>query len=181
MDGANNRRLVLPIGYRFCPNDEDLVNFYLTKKAFGEPVFPNIIPDINFFQNHPSSFPEGGRFFLEKRYFFSITRRPVLVNMHEQIAASSGYWRTKGRTKEIVISGNDQLIGIKNMFVFWEGRDTIQTKTNWVMHEFRLTHRTTPNQLQVADWAVYRLFQEKNKRAEGSDEESSRRNDTDTP
>ncbi|KAK7257113.1 hypothetical protein RIF29_30843 [Crotalaria pallida] len=58
---------------------------------------------------------------------------------------------------------------------------TLQTKTKWVMHEFRLARHETPDLLQVADWAVYRLFEDKSKSEEGSDEKSSKKNNDDAP
>ncbi|KAK7257115.1 hypothetical protein RIF29_30845 [Crotalaria pallida] len=172
MTGANDR-ILIPVGFRFSPKDEDLVNLYLKKKAFGEQVPPNVIQDIDVFQSDPSLLPRGGKLFLDEKFGFTKTRRPILINMHEQITAGSGYWRTEERTEEIIVSGNDKLVGIKNTFVFWEGNGTLQTKTKWVMHEFRLVNHTTPTMPKVSDWAVYRVFEDKFMEEEDSDTEPS--------
>ncbi|KAK7289965.1 hypothetical protein RIF29_04036 [Crotalaria pallida] len=178
MTGVNDRNLA-PAGFRFSPKDEDLVNLYLKKKAFGEQVPHNVIQDMDVFQNNPSFLPGGGKLFLDVKFGFNKTRRPVLVNMHEQIAAGLGYWRTEERTEKIIVYGNDKLIGIKNTFVFWEGNGTLQTKTKWVMHEFRLVNHTTLTMLKVSDWAVYRVFEDKIMGEEDSDEEPSTDDDDD--
>ena len=47
----------LPVGYRFCPTDEELVEHYLKRKAFDLPLPASVIPDFDVFLTDPSAFP----------------------------------------------------------------------------------------------------------------------------
>lgn len=57
-DENGNVRL-LP-GYKFDPTDEILVNFYLKRRAFSQPLPFHIILDFNVFQTEPWGLPGGG-------------------------------------------------------------------------------------------------------------------------
>ncbi|KAK4279317.1 hypothetical protein QN277_011115 [Acacia crassicarpa] len=67
-----NGGIKLPIGYYFCPTDEEFVIHYLNRKAFSHPLPASVIPDVNVFAAHPRrllgpSFPPN--LFLRSHYF----------------------------------------------------------------------------------------------------------------
>jgi hypothetical protein len=55
--------LDLPIGYRFCPEDDELITHYLKNKLLGRPLSANIIRDIDLYEYDPDELPIGVFFF----------------------------------------------------------------------------------------------------------------------
>lgn len=43
-----------PIGYRFCPTDEELLVYYLRNKILNLPLPCNVIKDVDLYKIHPS-------------------------------------------------------------------------------------------------------------------------------
>ena len=88
-------------------------------------------------------------------YFFCHKDMKYPTGMRTNRATKEGYWKATGRDREIfkqpaaAANKNDkQLVGMKKTLVFYMGRAPKGTKTNWVMHEFRLhanLHNDHPN------------------------------------
>ncbi|KAH7577156.1 hypothetical protein JRO89_XS01G0213800 [Xanthoceras sorbifolium] len=135
----------LPIGYRFRPTDEELVVHYLKRKAFGLPLPASVIPHFDVFQAHPWALPGDLK---EKRYFFG-KRNGNVGGKNCKIGAGSGYWKYIGKDRQIVGSGgNREAVGLRKTLVFCEGkRAHHETKTRWVMHEYRLIMGTASTNL----------------------------------
>jgi len=47
----------LPIGFRFCPTDQELLLHYLKNKAFAQQLPASVIPETDIFQTHPCLLP----------------------------------------------------------------------------------------------------------------------------
>ncbi|KAK4279310.1 hypothetical protein QN277_011108 [Acacia crassicarpa] len=65
-----NGGINLPIGYCFCPTNEELVIHYLNRKAFSHPLPASVISDDDVFAAHPHRLPDVVDS-KEMRYFFS--------------------------------------------------------------------------------------------------------------
>ncbi|KAI4348355.1 hypothetical protein L6164_009088 [Bauhinia variegata] len=159
-----NGGLKLPIGYRFCPTDEELVIHYLKRKALAQPLPASVIPEFDVLQTDPRGLPGVGDL-KERRYFFSNRRDHAYGNISRR-AAGSGYWKYTGKDKKIVVSASNKLVGIRKTLVFCEGKRSHVTNFRWIMHELRLVVSASasyPCQMSVSDWAVYRIFQKKRK------------------
>lgn len=71
-------------------------------------------------------------------YFFSPRDRKYPKGVRPNRAAASGYWKATGTDKPIYTNMGVRQIGVKKTLVFYEGRAPKGTKTNWIMHEYRL-------------------------------------------
>ena len=71
-------------------------------------------------------------------YFFSPRDRKYPNGIRPNRAAGSGYWKATGTDKPILAPGGAHCLGVKKALVFYKGRPPKGTKTNWIMHEYRL-------------------------------------------
>lgn len=151
----------LPIGFRFHPTDEELVVHYLKRKALSFPLPASVIPEFDVFLTNPWDLPGDVK---ERRYFFSSGKG--FGNKCRRVTGC-GYWKAIGKGIQIVASGSSRAVGMKRTLVFYEGKLGAGTRTQWVMHEYRLVGLgTAPSSTQkcveeMEDWVVYRVFQKR--------------------
>ncbi|CAL9120457.1 unnamed protein product [Musa acuminata var. zebrina] len=169
---ARHGALRLPPGFRFHPTDEELVVQYLRTKVFSCPLPASIIPDINLSNFDPWDLPGGCE---EERYFFNLREAKYTKGSRSNRAARSGYWKATGKDKQITSSRGSQVVGMKKVLVFYQGKPPTGAKTDWIMHEYRLTgpdttacifpQRKNSSQSCVAvpsgDWVLCRIFKKK--------------------
>ncbi|CAD6266725.1 unnamed protein product [Miscanthus lutarioriparius] len=134
-DGNEDDDLVFP-GFRFHPTDQELVGFYLKRKV-------------------------------EKKGFsFDIIRRSISTSMtlgssknsiRPNRVTGSGFWKATGIDKPIH-DGAAEHIGLKKSLVYYRGSAGRGTKTDWMMHEFRLpsTELVEPHDAEI--WTICRIF-----------------------
>lgn len=70
-------------------------------------------------------------------FFFSPRDRKYPNGARPNRAAGSGYWKATGTDKPILSSDGSQCLVVKKALVFYK-RVPNCTKTDWVMHEYRL-------------------------------------------
>lgn len=86
----------------------------------------------------------GKAIFGEKEwYFFSPRDRKYPNGSRPNRVAGSGYWKATGTDKIITTEGRK--VGIKKALVFYVGKAPKGTKTNWIMHEYRLLDSSRKN------------------------------------
>ncbi|KAE8037171.1 hypothetical protein FH972_009784 [Carpinus fangiana] len=130
----------LPTGYRFCPDDVELIRFYLKPKVFNNPLPPNQIIDLDIYLYSPDIFAEatskqyGGE---TKMYFFTPRYRKYPNGNRPNRAAGDGFWRPIAAKKQVKDSTNT-VIGFKQTLTFYKGKSPEGHKTNWNMHEYRI-------------------------------------------
>lgn len=79
-------------------------------------------------------------------YFFSPRDRKYPNGARPNRATVSGYWKATG-TDKAIYSGT-KYVGVKKALVFYKGRPPKGTKTDWIMHEYRLSDsRPRPKKL----------------------------------
>jgi hypothetical protein len=71
-------------------------------------------------------------------YFFSPRDRKYPNGIRPNRAAGSGYWKATGTDKPIHDAATGEGVGVKKALVFYKGRPPRGSKTNWIMHEYRL-------------------------------------------
>nr|XP_043614308.1 NAC domain-containing protein 83-like [Erigeron canadensis] len=131
----------MPIGYRFCPTDEEIIIHYLRPKVFNFPLPATVIHHHHhhLFTHHPAHLPGNPK---EKRYFFCKTSD---TTQQYSLNIPSGYWKpivNNNTHKLILASGCNHPIGFKKSFVFFEFSDHRKsgTRTPWILHQFRLLY-----------------------------------------
>ncbi|TVU14824.1 hypothetical protein EJB05_38317 [Eragrostis curvula] len=133
----------LPPGFRFHPRDDELVLDYLCRKLSGTGgggvAYGGIaMVDVDLNKCEPWELPEeafvGGR----EWYFFSLHDRKYATGQRTNRATRTGYWKATGKDRPIRRRGAGGVVGMRKTLVFYQGRAPRGSKTEWVMHEFRV-------------------------------------------
>uniref|UniRef100_A0A0E0LPX2 NAC domain-containing protein n=1 Tax=Oryza punctata TaxID=4537 RepID=A0A0E0LPX2_ORYPU len=158
-ESEEETRLELPPGFRFHPTDEEVVTYYLTRKAQDRSFSCVVIADVNLNNCEPWDLPGKAKMGEKEWFFFCHKDRKYPTGMRTNRATASGYWKATGKDKEI-FRGRGLLVGMKKTLVFYMGRAPRGEKTPWVMHEYRLEGKLPANLPRSAkdEWAVCRVF-----------------------
>ncbi|WOL18031.1 hypothetical protein Cni_G26824 [Canna indica] len=157
--------LNLPPGFRFHPTDEELVVHYLCRKVAGQGLPVPIIAEVDLYRFDPWQLPDKALFGQKEWYFFTPRDRKYPNGMRPNRAAGMGYWKATGADKPITPKGCKRTVGIKKALVFYAGKAPRGTKTDWIMHEYRMADANrSPNKgsLRLDDWVLCRLYNKKN-------------------
>ncbi|XP_074311061.1 NAC domain-containing protein JA2L-like [Silene latifolia] len=150
-------QLRLPPGFRFYPTDEELFVQYLCRKVAGHHFSLQLIAEIDLYKFDPWVLPSMAIFGEKEWYFFSPRDRKYPNGSRPNRVAGSGFWKATGTDKVITTQG--RRVGIKKALVFYIGKAPKGTKTNWIMHEYRLTE---PNRKigssKLDDWVLCRIY-----------------------
>ncbi|GJS41224.1 NAC domain-containing protein 72-like protein [Tanacetum coccineum] len=150
-------QLGLPPGFRFYPTDEELLVQYLCRKVAGHDFRLQIIADIDLYKFDPWELPSKAMFGEKEWYFFSPRDRKYPNGSRPNRVAGSGYWKATGTDK--VITTNGRRVGIKKALVFYVGKAPKGNKTNWIMHEYRLSDpQRKIGSSRLDDWVLCRIY-----------------------
>jgi len=172
---VKNGVLKLPPGFRFHPTDEELVMQYLKRKVLCFPLPASIIPEVDVCKADPWDLPGEQA---QERYFFSTREAKYPNGNRSNRATVSGYWKATGKDKPIVLAANSRMInknihnqsqqvvvGMKKTLVFYRGKPPHGSRTDWIMHEYRLANTHSINndltQSSMQDWVLCRIFLKK--------------------
>lgn len=164
-------------GFRFHPTDEELVGFYLRRKVDKKAIGTELIKSIDIYKHSPWDLPNAGNNLGEKEWYFFCKRgRKYKNSIRPNRVTGSGFWKATGIDKAIYSHGGqgNHCIGLKKTLVYYKGNAGKGTKTEWMMHEFRLPNSqsslsyhhtsifgtiTTNNKVQEAEiWTLCRIF-----------------------
>ncbi|EOA17097.1 hypothetical protein CARUB_v10005353mg [Capsella rubella] len=150
-------QLSLPPGFRFYPTDEELLVQYLCRKVAGYHFSLQVIGDIDLYKFDPWDLPSKALFGEKEWYFFSPRDRKYPNGSRPNRVAGSGYWKATGTDK--IITADGRRVGIKKALVFYAGKAPKGTKTNWIMHEYRLIeHSRSHGSSKLDDWVLCRIY-----------------------
>ncbi|EEF39764.1 NAC domain-containing protein, putative [Ricinus communis] len=132
----------MPVGYRFMPNDEELVN-YLKHKVEGFPLPLGLVHDVDIYKFHPHELTGKYELIGEREWYFFTPRNRISPDgSRPSRKASNGYWKPTGSEKEI--PNEKSPVGVRMSLDYYEFSNTeIQkrkqssgTRTDWKMHEY---------------------------------------------
>ncbi|GER32906.1 NAC domain-containing protein [Striga asiatica] len=163
MVGKNNSSL--PPGFRFHPTDEELIMYYLRYQATSRPCPFSIIPEVDIYKFDPWELPDKAEFGESEWYFFTPRDRKYPNGVRPNRAAVSGYWKATGTDKSIY--SVSKYVGIKKALVFYKGRPPKGIKTDWIMHEYRMSESRSQSykqsgSMRLDDWVLCRIYKKKN-------------------
>lgn len=77
-------------------------------------------------------------------YFFCLRGRKYKNSIRPNRVTGSGFWKATGIDRPIYAGGEkaNDCIGLKKSLVYYRGSAGKGTKTDWMMHEFRLPPST---------------------------------------
>ncbi|XP_076894169.1 NAC domain-containing protein 54-like [Bidens hawaiensis] len=153
--------VTLPPGFRFHPTDEELVAYYLKRKINGHEIELEVIPEVDLYKCEPWDLP--GKSLLPSKdlewYFFSPRDRKYPNGSRTNRATKGGYWKATGKDRKV--NSQSRAMGMKKTLVYYRGRAPHGSRTDWVMHEYRLDGREceTASGLQLQDaYSLCRVF-----------------------
>ncbi|KAL2475900.1 Transcription factor JUNGBRUNNEN 1 [Abeliophyllum distichum] len=124
-------------GFRFHPTDEELVGFYLKRKVEKRPISIDLIKQADIYKYDPWDLPKGSNVGDKEWYFFCKRGRKYRNSIRPNRVTGSGFWKATGIDRPIYSSSGD-CVGLKKSLVYYRGSAGKGTKTDWMMHEFRL-------------------------------------------
>ncbi|XP_062016644.1 transcription factor JUNGBRUNNEN 1-like [Rosa rugosa] len=161
-------------GYRFHPTDEELVRFYLRRKVENKPIRLELIKLIDIYKYDPWDLPKASGLVGEKEWYFFCRRGKKYRNsIRPNRVTKSGFWKATGIDKPVYsVEGEfHTCIGLKKSLVYYRGSAGKGTKTDWMMHEFRLpaTNASTGANSNINDitqeaevWTLCRILKRNN-------------------
>ncbi|GAB2262497.1 hypothetical protein Droror1_Dr00003494 [Drosera rotundifolia] len=133
--------VMLP-GFRFHPTDEELLAFYLRRKIQQRPISIDLIKQLDIYKYDPWDLPKLAGMGEKEWYFYCPRDRKYRNSMRPNRVTKAGFWKATGTDRPIYSSDGSRCIGLKKSLVFYRGRAAKGTKTDWMMHEFRLPSNT---------------------------------------
>ncbi|XP_041991421.1 NAC domain-containing protein 104-like [Salvia splendens] len=144
----------LPPGFRFYPTDEELLVHFLHRKATLLPYHPDVIPDLDLYPYDPWDL-DGKAMSEGKKWYFYSRRTSNRVT-------ESGYWQSMG-VEDAIYSSGGKKIGVKKYSTFYIGEPSEGVKTNWIMHEYKVSSsrkKTSNSMIDHSKWVVCRVYEE---------------------
>nr|QSD99817.1 NAC family transcription factor [Melilotus albus] len=154
----------VPVGFRFRPTDEELVNYYLKNKLLGnDSIVNNVIAEVDVCKFEPCDLPACSVIKSDDPEWFFMCPLEYKYAKSKRISrkTKNGFWKATGKDRNIKVRGTNNVIGIKKTLVYYYG-SVPGVKSYWVIHEY---HATTFDDNQRT-FVLSRLMKKAEKKAE---------------
>ncbi|OVA07916.1 NAC domain [Macleaya cordata] len=128
---GGNKEFSCPSGFKFSPNDRQLVTHYLKNKIMDVSEPANLIKEFEFQNINPDQIPMDKVRYGKKNEVFYFTSKEWRGSK-----TSDGHWEATGEDEKIL--DGDEVVGFKKVFIFLWRKELIETKSQWVMQEYRI-------------------------------------------
>ncbi|XP_048613614.1 NAC domain-containing protein 5-like [Brassica napus] len=137
-----------PVGFRFCPTDEEIFNPYLKSKNMDGNTshVDEVISTVDIYSFDPSELASQSSWTRKETdnvlYFFCPKENRYNRGERQSRKTKSGSWKKTGVTTNIMRKRGDcEKIGEKRVFVFQYSKifGGTKLKSDWVMHEYVAT------------------------------------------
>ncbi|KAJ1268377.1 hypothetical protein BS78_07G130100 [Paspalum vaginatum] len=152
---ASSAATALPPGYRFVPEDKELVGYYLVPRILGQPLPPSEILDVDPLSAPPPVLlKRHGRKRGQDAFFFAEGQaKSSKGSRQKRTCAGGGTWQGQTTGEALRVRCCDMDVEWrKKSFNFHE--DDKKGSTGWVMHEYVVT---APPKLAASLLRVYRI------------------------
>lgn len=154
----------LPLGFRFRPTDEELINHYLKLKIEGRHSEVEVIRELDVCKWEPWDLPGLSMIKADdpEWFFFCPRDRKYPNGRRSNRATDAGYWKATGKDRTIKSRKSSASIGMKKTLVFYKGRAPKGQRTNWIFHEYRVIDSASDS--SQGAYVLFRLFYKPNER-----------------
>ncbi|KAM1707916.1 hypothetical protein ACFX15_000938 [Malus domestica] len=127
-----------PVGFRFHPTPEELVDHYLKLKKQDKDFKCDHIPEFDVCNFDPWDL--AARIASDDMvwYFFSPKDYKYINSTRSNRTTPGGHWKITGKERAIRARQSKAVIGKKRTLTFYRRCHPKPIKTDWVMHEFYL-------------------------------------------
>ncbi|XP_065859993.1 NAC domain-containing protein 96-like isoform X2 [Euphorbia lathyris] len=127
-----------PVGYRFHPNDAELVGHFLKKKILDSGSENMPIAEVKVCDFEPWVLPDQSKVKSnDKSWYFFCPRDFKYANSRRtNRKTKAGFWKPTGKPRKVKGIGTKEVIGTKRTLVFYENPYSKSVKTKWIMHEY---------------------------------------------
>ncbi|XP_056159373.1 protein NTM1-like 9 isoform X1 [Syzygium oleosum] len=143
-----------PVGLRFRPTEDELVDHHLRGKLKGKLEPCCLIPELYIYECEPpdlfnsynkkSAIPSDGR----ECFFFCPCGDNIPNNRRSNNRMTEfGYWKDTCKKRVIRSLDTGKQIGIRKILVYYEGRQPKGRKTDVVMHEYLLNSSVSDSKI----------------------------------
>ncbi|KAJ0265149.1 NAC domain-containing protein [Hirschfeldia incana] len=144
----------IKVGFRFCPTDEELINYFLKNKIQGKPwLVDDTIREVSICSCEPASLPALSMIKSKDHvwYFLSPKEYKSPKKSQTKRTTPSGFWKSTGKDRKVRGDKrrNGVVIGNKKTLVYHEGKSSNAVPTPWVMHEYHITSLPPADQSYV--------------------------------
>ncbi|KAG2635413.1 hypothetical protein PVAP13_2NG353100 [Panicum virgatum] len=130
-----------PIGFRFKPKEDELVDYYLLPRLQGRPAVPNgCVVEANVYACHPETLINEHRGAGRQEEWYFVSPRARMYGNGVRPARKSrdgrGRWKASTATKEVAqVVVRNGVKFCKSVLNYFEGNPKKETRTKWIMLE----------------------------------------------
>ncbi|GLT79854.1 hypothetical protein SLA2020_513260 [Shorea laevis] len=134
------------VGSGFRPTEDELIYDYLLNKVNGNDHLTNAIAEVDLLECEPWELPQrsAARSNLQLWYFFYQLDYKYRNSKRANRLTKAGYWKGTGQGRTIMAAHTDEKFASVKTLVFHKGRVPDGIRTNWLIHEYRLTEAFSP-------------------------------------
>ncbi|KAA0044109.1 NAC domain-containing protein 105-like protein [Cucumis melo var. makuwa] len=150
---------MLPLGFTFCPTDEELLGYYLFNKVLGEQAPLLELPVIDLYIHEPSEiWQKCGGVDKQDVYFFT-TLKKKKSRIIRKVGSNGNTWSCENRARQVFSSTIDHLLlGSVKRFHYQKPKAKDCTDINdctWIMYEYTLDPSIVPKGLVHDSYVLY--------------------------